>query len=359
MATEPEILFERLGTLGLITLNRPQALNALTRGMCLAMTAQLTVWRDSPSVRAVAVRGAGGRAFCAGGDIRALYEGGRAGSGAPRAFYDTEYRLDSLIHHYEKPYVALLDGITMGGGVGISVHGRHRIVTERTVFAMPETSIGFFPDVGGSYFLPRCPGALGMYLALTGERLKGGETIYAGIGTAYVPSSAIAGLLGDLAALPVGDANAQVAAAIGRYLTPHDMPPIAALQAPIDRLFSAPSVEAILAGLNAQAEESFAQKTLVTLATKSPTSLKLSFRALIEGKRLDLDRCLEMEFRMALRCMKGSDFYEGVRAVIIDKDNRPAWRPARLEAVSDADIDAYFAPLGAGELNLSRPANGR
>jgi enoyl-CoA hydratase len=354
MHSEPEILFERLGTLGLVTLNRPKALNALTRDMCLKMSARLGEWAFDDQVRVVAVRGAGGRAFCAGGDIRTLYAAGKAGSTAPRDFYRDEYRLDSQIHHYEKPYVALLDGITMGGGVGISVHGRHRIVTERTVFAMPETAIGFFPDVGGSYFLPRCPGELGAYLGLTGERLKGGETVYAGVGTAYLPSQSLPGLLGDLAELrPAQDSNAEVAAAIGRHLTPHELPPIAAAQAAIDRHFAAASVEAILASLEADGDEPFARKTLETLAVKSPTSLKLSYRAAREGRALDLDRCLQMEFRLALRCMKGHDFYEGVRAVIIDKDNRPEWRPARLEDVSDADIAAYFTSLAQDELVLS------
>lgn len=353
MTGEPEILFERLGTLGLVTLNRPLALNALTHNMCLRFSAQLHDWARDESVRAVAVRGAGGRAFCAGGDIRALYEAGRAGTSAPRDFYRDEYRLDSQIHHYAKPYVALLDGITMGGGVGISVHGRHRIVTERTLFAMPETSIGFFPDVGGSHFLARCPGELGMYLGLTGERLRGGECLYAGVGTAFVPSTAIANLIGDLAELhATHDPHAQVAAAIGRHLSAHEVPPIAAHQARIDRHFALGSVEGILASLDADGEDAFSRKTLETLQTKSPTSLKLSYRLLREGRALDLDRCLEMEFRLALRTMKGQDFYEGVRAVIIDKDNKPQWRPSRLEEVSDADIAAYFAPLGNEQLDL-------
>ncbi len=241
----------------------------------------------------------------------------------------------------------------MGGGVGISVHGRHRIVTERTTFAMPETAIGFFPDVGGSYFLPRCPGELGMYLALTGERLKGGETIYAGVGTAYVPSASIGALLGDLAAVSGGNAQAEVSAVIGKYLTPHELPAIAALQSRIDRTFAAPSVPAIVAALEAEGEEPFAKKTRETLAARSPTSLKLSYRLLKEGRRRELDRCLEMEFRLALKCMQGHDFYEGVRAVIVEKENQPKWQPARLEDVSDAEIERYFEPLEKDELNLA------
>lgn len=349
MTSEPEILFERLGTLGLVTLNRPFALNALTRNMCLTFSAQLREWAGDAAVKAVAVRGAGGRAFCAGGDIRMLADQGRTGTSAPRDFYRDEYRLDSQIHHYAKPYVALLDGITMGGGVGISVHGRHRVITERTLFAMPETSIGFFPDVGGSYFLPRCPGELGMYLGLTGERLRGGECLYAGVGTAFVPSAAIANLIGDLAELGGGDAQAAVTGAIGRHLAAHEVPSIAAHQAKIDRHFARGSVEDILASLEADRADPFSAKTLETLQTKSPTSLKLSYRLLREGRSLPLDRCLEMEFRLALRTMQGHDFYEGVRAVIVDKDNKPAWRPARLAEVSEADIAAYFAPLPEGE----------
>lgn len=350
MTSEPEILFERLGTLGLVTLNRPLALNALTRNMCLALRTQLLEWAADDAVKAVAVRGAGGRAFCAGGDIRMLADQGRAGTSAPRDFYRDEYRLDSQIHHYIKPYVALLDGITMGGGVGISVHGRHRIITERTMVAMPETSIGFFPDVGGSHFLPRCPGELGMYLGLTGERLRGGECLYAGVGTAFVPSAAIANLIGDLAELSeTADPQAEVTAAIGRHLAAHEVPAIAAHQVRIDRHFAHGSVADILASLAADMDNAFAQKTLDTLKTKSPTSLKLSYRLLREGRTLSLNRCLEMEFRLALRTMKGHDFYEGVRAVIIDKDNKPAWRPALLEDVSDAAIAAYFAPLPPDE----------
>jgi enoyl-CoA hydratase len=353
MHSEPEILFERLGTLGLITLNRPQALNALTRDMCLRMTEQMNAWRADVRILAVAVRGAGGRAFCAGGDIRALYEQGRAGSRAPQDFYRDEYRLDSLIHRYAKPYVALLDGITMGGGVGISVHGRHRIVTERTVFAMPETGIGFFPDVGGSYFLPRCPGELGMYLGLTGERLKGGEALYAGIGTAFVRSASIPALIESLTQLSDGrGAGEAVAAAIGRHLAPHDVPAVAALQPKIDRTFAGASVEAIFAALQNEGADEFASKTSATLAAKSPTALKLSYRLLRAGRNRTLDQCLAMEFRLALHTMQGDDFYEGVRAVIIDKDNRPAWHPTRLEEVSEAAIDAYFAPLGADELTF-------
>lgn len=345
MTDEAEVLFERRGAVGLITLNRPKALNALTHGMCLAMKAQLDAWTVDAAVKTVLVRGAGERAFCAGGDIRALYDSGRAGTAYALDFYRDEYILDAAIKHFPKPYVALIRGIVMGGGVGVSLHGSHRIADESTMFAMPETGIGLFPDVGGSYFLPRLPGETGMYLALTGARLKSADALNSAVATHFVPAANTEPLIERLAADEVPEA------AIASLTGNAGPSPLAEFQARIDRLFAGNSVEEILSKLADDASE-WSRATADTIRTKSPTSLKLAFRQLREGKKLEFDDCMRMEFRMVNRVIAGHDFYEGVRATIIDKDQSPKWQPATLEAVSDAEIDAYFAPLGEKELKL-------
>jgi enoyl-CoA hydratase len=345
MTDESEVLFERRGAVGLITLNRPKALNALTHGMCLAMKAQLDAWAVAPAIKAVVVRGAGERAFCAGGDIRALYDSGRAGTPYALDFYRDEYVLDATIKHFPKPYVALIRGIVMGGGVGVSLHGSHRVADESTMFAMPETGIGLFPDVGGSYFLPRLPGETGMYLALTGARLKSADAVNSGVATHFVPAANTDMLIERVAANEAPDA------AIAALAGSAGAPPLAEYRAAIDRCFAGSSVEAILSALDSDGND-WARATAATVRTKSPTSLKIAFRQLREGRKLEFDDCMRMEFRMVNRVIAGHDFYEGVRATIIDKDQSPKWNPATLEAVSDADIDAYFAPLGEKELKL-------
>ena len=343
--SEPHILFERRGAIGLVTLNRPQALNALTHGMCIGMKAQLEAWKDDDAVKTVVVQGAGERAFCAGGDIRSLYESGKAGTPYARAFYRDEYLLNATIKRYRKPYVALIRGIVMGGGVGVSVHGSHRIADESTTFAMPETGIGLFPDVGGSYFLPRCPGAIGMYLALTGTRLKSADARAAGVATHFVPAAQRDALVARLS-----NGEDVDAALLGLAADPGS-PPLSEDRARIDAAFSKESVAAILAALDTDAG-AWAQKAAAAIRTKSPTSTRLAFRQLREGARLDFEDCMRMEFRMVNRIIAGHDFYEGVRATIIDKDNSPKWAPASLAEVTDAAVDAYFAPLGSGELPL-------
>jgi enoyl-CoA hydratase len=343
--SEAEVLFERRGAVGLITLNRPKALNALTHDMCLQMKVQLDAWKDDAAVSIVVIQGSGDRAFCAGGDIRSLYESGKAGTPYALDFYRDEYIVDAAIKHYPKPYVALIHGIVMGGGVGVSVHGSARIASETTTFAMPETGIGLFPDVGGSFFLPRCPGELGMYLALTGARLKTADCLYAGVATHFVPSAQWDALVGSLAN---GKAASDAIAAVAQKT---DEAPLAARHADIDRIFAGPSVEAILSALDSAGSE-WAADTAKTIRAKSPIATKLAFRQIREGKKLDFDDCMRMEFRMVNRVVAGKDFYEGVRATIIDKDQAPKWQPARLEDVSDKDIDAYFAPLGDRELKL-------
>jgi enoyl-CoA hydratase len=340
-----EALFEQRGAAGVITLNRPKALNALTQDMCLRIKAQLERWAKDPNIKGVVIRGAGERAFCAGGDIRALYESGKAGTPYALDFYRDEYRLDAAIKHFPKPYVALIHGIVMGGGVGVSVHGSHRIAAESAVFAMPETGIGLFPDVGGSYFLPRCPGQVGMYLALTGARLKTADCLYAGVATHFVPQAKWETLLERLAngAAPNQALDGLADSVPDTFLETH--------RKVIDDIFALESVEAILTALDAEGTD-WAGETATTLRAKSPTSLKVTFRQIREGARLEFDDCMRMEYRMVNRIVAGHDFYEGVRAAIIDKDGAPKWQPADLAGVGESDVDAYFAPLGDKELTL-------
>jgi enoyl-CoA hydratase len=340
-----DVLFEQRGAVGVITLNRPKALNALTQDMCLRMKAQLEDWAKASNIKTVVIRGAGERAFCAGGDIRALYDSGKAGTPYALDFYRDEYRLDAAIKHFPKPYVALVHGIVMGGGVGVSVHGSHRIAAESAVFAMPETGIGLFPDVGGSYFLPRCPGQIGMYLALTGARLKTADCLYAGVATHFVPQAKWDTLLERLASGAVPDQALEGLAdsVPDTFLETH--------RKVIDDIFGLESVEAILAALDAEGTD-WAGETAATLRAKSPTSLKVTFRQIREGARLEFDDCMRMEYRMVNRIVAGHDFYEGVRAAIIDKDGAPKWQPADLAGVGESDVEAYFAPLRDKELTL-------
>ena len=341
---EEEVLFERRGRAGIITLNRPKALNALTLAMVRQIHPQMQAWEGDDDIAVVIVRAAGDKAFCAGGDIRALYDWGRAGDASFLDFYREEYRLNTYIKRYPKPYVALMTGITMGGGVGVSVHGSHRVATEGLTFAMPETGIGLFPDVGGTYFLPRCPGEIGMYLALTGSRLKAADALYAGIVSHYVPSHAISGLM---EALVESD---DVTAAIEKVAEDPGRPTILDLQDGIDRCFAAETVEEVLARLDSEATE-WAEKTAATIRTKSPTSTKIAFRQIREGAKNKFEECMRIEYRMVNRIFTGHDFFEGIRAVVIDKDQAPKWNPAALHDVTDAAVDAYFAAL-AEELSL-------
>ena len=345
MMDDTDVLFEKRGAVGLITLNRPAALNALTHHMCLRMSDQLRQWAVEKEISLVVVHGAGDRAFCAGGDIRELYESGKAGTSYVTDFYADEYRLNTQIKEYSKPFVALIDGITMGGGVGVSVHGSHCVAGDKTVFAMPETGIGLFPDVGGTFFLPRMPGALGMYLALTGARLKTADALYAGIATHYVPSDRQEALLQELSA----HGNAE--RALRSFAKETSTAPLSDRQEKIDRLFTGPSLEAILMALD-QEKDDWCLELAETIRRKSPTALKITHRQLQEGQTLGFRDCMKLEYRLTCRVMAGRDFFEGVRASVIDKDQSPQWNPARLEDVTDDDIAKYFAPLGDRELAL-------
>jgi enoyl-CoA hydratase len=351
MTAEQDILFERSGVAGCVILNRPHALNAVTHGMVLALTQKLIEWEADPAITRVVVSANGGRAFSAGGDIRALYDLGCAGRYQEALdFFRAEYALNTRIKYYRKPYIALIDGIVMGGGVGISVHGSHRVAGDKFAFAMPEVGIGFFPDVGSTWFLPRLPGELGAWCALTGERLAAGDGVGAGIATHRVASARFPDLSQALC-------NAvSVDAVLGAFAEPVMLGPALGRQTAIDRLFRRDRVEDVLVALDAaqaegESEAAFARAAASAIRAKSPTSLKIVLTQMRRGLRLDFAECMRTEFRIVSRVMRGHDFYEGVRAVIIDKDQAPRWQPATLEAVSAADVDQYFAPL-AIELEL-------
>lgn len=325
-----DILFERRGCAGIVTLNCPKALNAITHEMVHALSQQLDLWSHDDAVTRVLVTANGDRAFCAGGDIRALYELGKAGNQAQALrFFREEYVLNAKIKRYRKPYISLIDGIVMGGGVGISIHGSHRVAGEKYAFAMPEVGIGFFPDVGGTYALPRLTGEVGTYLALTGERLKASDAVLSGAATHHVRSTRFDELRRALAGTePV---NAVLADFMERPGAGEVMP----RRRTIDRMFSQGSVEAILSALDREAEQGsdqseWAAATARTLRSKSPTSLKLAYAQMRYGAFHSFEGCMACEFRIVSRIVYGHDMYEGVRAVIIDKDNNPRWVPAAL-----------------------------
>ena len=330
------------GGVGRLRLNRPKAIHALSLAMCEEMIEALTAWRGDPAVEAVLIDHGEGRGFCAGGDIRAVWESGRGDGGYARKFFHEEYRLNHLLFTYAKPTVAFMDGITMGGGVGISQPCRYRIATERTMFAMPETGIGLFPDVGGGWYLSRLPGRTGQFLALTGARLDGAECMALGIATHYVASEALPELKAAIAADPQ---------ALGRILDEYAIaPPPARIERnreAIDRLFAPDRYEDIVAALTAE-DSDWARKELATLAKKSPQTLKVSLRLLAQGRdHVDFAEEMKVEYRVATHVCQRHDFLEGVRALIVDKDEAPKWDPPTPEEVSDHLIDQIFAPLPA------------
>lgn len=338
--TDSPVIARVEGRVGRLTLNRPGALHALTHDMCALMMDALTGWLTDAHVDAVLIDHAGERGFCAGGDIRMLAESGAGDAREARAFFHLEYQLNALLFYYPKPVIAVMDGVTMGGGVGLAMPARIRIATERTTFAMPETGIGLFPDVGGGWHLPRLPGRTGLWLALTGARLKGADCRALGIATHLVAASDIEAIKAEIIADPAG----AEAALVRRSAPPADAP-VNARRAEIDRLYGGESVEAILTALAADPSAT-AAADLATLRTKSPQTLKVAFRQLKLGAAFtDFVDNMELEYRIASRVVSRHDFLEGVRAVIVDKDNAPRWRPARVEDVPDADIDTIFAPL--------------
>src|SRR5579872_1572804 len=345
--SEPEVIAERRGRAGFITLNRPTALNALNLGMVRAIAAALDAFEKDDQVARVVVAGAGGRAFCAGGDIRLLYEQGKAGDHASQlAFWREEYILNRRIKRYPKPYIALIDGVVMGGGVGLSAPGSHVVAGERYLFAMPEVGIGFFPDVGATYLLPLLPRRIGRYFALTGERAGAGDAISFGLADAFVKSPRMTGLA---EALQGADSIEDILAS---FKAQPPASPLAAETALIERCFSGETIADCLAALDSAAREgaALAKTALAAMLAKSPTSQAIALRQMQIGATLSFEEAMGVEFRIVSRICRGVDFYEGVRAVIVDKDNRPRWRPDRAEDVKAEDIDAYFAPLGDDDL---------
>ncbi len=339
-----EVLIRIEGAVGRITLNRPKALHALNTAMCEAMIAALLSWRDDPAVTLIMVDHHGERGFCAGGDIRMLADSGARDGVEARAFFHTEYQLNALMEAYPKPIAAVMDGVVMGGGVGISLPCTYRIATERTSFAMPETGIGLFPDVGGGWWLPRLPGETGMWLALTGARIKAADCLLLGIATDYVESTHSQALKAAILADP-----AAVETLLAEYEADPGEPSLAAHQDIVDSAFAAPSVEAILQALREDGS-AWAIGQHDALLTKSPQTLKVAYRQLRIGRELKtFADNMAMEYRIGARVVQRPDFIEGVRAVIIDKDNQPKWSPANLEGVSDALLDGIFAPLPPGE----------
>ncbi|WP_022727288.1 enoyl-CoA hydratase/isomerase family protein [Fodinicurvata sediminis] len=354
MAEDPNILFEQQGRIGMVTLDRPKALNALTLGMIEALHAKLEEWREDSVVQAVVIRGTGPKAFCAGGDVRAVYDAGREGSDLTQRFFHQEYSLNRTIKHYPKPFVALLDGITMGGGMGVSIHGRYRIATEKTLMAMPETAIGFFPDVGGSYFLSRLQEPVGLYLALTGARLDAADALHTELATHYIPSDRLEEVVHQLSALDIVEDepwtwDAQVAEVLVRHSDVPGDSTLAGDHREIERHFGQESVGAVMDSLR-EDNSDWANEHFDTLQKRSPTSLIISFEELRRAANLDFDSCMRMEYRMSQACMAGHDFYEGIRAVLVDKDHAPKWVPADLTEVTQEMVQAHFRPLGEDEL---------
>jgi enoyl-CoA hydratase len=345
--SEPEVLVEKRGSAGLLVLNRPKALNALNLGMVRIIAAALDDWERDEAITRVVVMGAGGKAFCAGGDIRLLYEQGRAGDHAAQLnFWREEYRLNRRIKRYSKPYVALVDGIVMGGGVGLSAHGARLVAGEAFAFAMPEVGIGFFPDVGATYLLPRLPHLAGVYLALTGAKIGAGDALALGLAQALAPTAR----MGELAVALEG--REPIDSIIAQFAAPAPASPLLAQSALIENCFGRATPAQVMAALAeaAAAGSAFAKTAAEAMQVKSATSQAIALRQMEAGRSLSFDEAMATEFRIVSRICRGHDFYEGVRALIVDKDNRPQWRPNAPAEVSSAAIDAYFAPLGESEL---------
>ncbi len=347
MSTD-EILFEKRGRAGLVTLNRPDALNAITHLMVNTLQEQLNAWHEDGKVAHIVIRGAGDKAFCAGGDIRHIYDQGKAGDPRQIDFFRDEYRLNAAIKHYPKPYIALIDGIDMGGGVGVSVHGSHRIASERINFAMPEVGIGFFPDVGGTFFLPRLPGEAGLYCGLTGNRMNQADTLWSGVATHAANSDRFDAIIDALA-----EAD-DVDSALARFAIDPGPSPMAAAAQTIDRYFDGQSLAIILKRLDSATGEDaiWARKTAGTIRKKSPTSLQIAFHQLRRGAKLDFDACMKLEYRIVSHVLRGHDFYEGIRAAIIDKDNVPRWDPPEFAHVEIVDVEAHFQLPEQGDLSF-------
>ncbi len=333
----------RDGNLGLITLTRPQALNALSQKMLAAINQQLTEWEKANHIKAVVVRAAEGRAFCAGGDIRSLYDRKLAGDHpALTDFFREEYGLTRRIYHYSKPYIALMDGITMGGGVGLSVHASHRIGTDRLLFAMPETGIGFYPDVGATYLFSRLPEKMGYYLGLTGTRLTVADCAAMDLVDYFMKAERFPELIYALADTSFdNEGEAAVAQVIESFVLPVPHSDLLQHREAIEECFSEKTVEKIIAAFGKRTDP-WCKETAAILKTKSPMSLKVTLRALQEAEHLDFDEAMDAEFRLTSCFLEGHDFFEGIRAVLVDKDNTPHWKPSKLREVTAVQVKKYF-----------------
>lgn len=340
---EAEIIIGRSYSLGLVTLNRPRVLNSLNLKMVRQIEAALDRFEDDPDVSAILLQAEGGRAFCAGGDIRMIYESGKGGHGQAELFWREEYRLLARIHHFPKPIVVLLDGLAMGGGVGLSTHASHRIATERLKLAMPETGIGFFPDVGTTWRLSRAPGETGTYLGLTGEIVGPEDAISVGLADHLVPHERLEALVETLSSSSRDMDAASVSATIRRFATGPEPGTLSVHRKAIDMCFAPDTMEDIVNALAADGS-AFAQATLKTLKARSPTALKIALAMLRAGRNSrSLEECLDREFAGAAAILTLPDFYEGVRAAVIDKDRNPRWSPSSLSEVSESELARFFA----------------
>jgi enoyl-CoA hydratase len=344
-----DILVRQHGALRRLTLNRPKALNALTLGMSETMTRYMQAWSADPAVGAILIDGAGDRAFCAGGDLRALYDGAKAGNSVSAQFWSTEYKLDVLIARYPKPVTVIMDGLVMGGGVGLSAYAAHRVVTERSAVALPEVGIGYFPDIGSSYLLARAPDHFGYYLALTGSRIGPADAIECGLADIHIPAAKLGALP---AALAECRTDAEVRARLGELAEPPAAGSLPAARQWINHCYSAARVEDILERLR-EAQLPDADAALAIMQKVSPTSLKITLRNVRDAASVKrVEECFQQDYRISLACIAGHDFIEGIRAAIVDKDRSPAWRPDKLEAVTPEIVDRHFESVGPLELKF-------
>ena len=352
--SEGDLIARREGSAGIIRLNRPKAINAVTLEMFRDIDHALDRFEADPEVGLVLLEGAGERGLCAGGDIRALYDSSRVNGDLGKILWREEYILNARIAEFKKPYVAFMDGIVMGGGVGLSAHSRHRVVTERTKLAMPDVGLGFFPDVGGTWLLSHAPGEIGTYFGLTGQTMNGPDAVYAGFADAVVPSAKLAALREELVKVRPGTLSREIEALIDGFATGAKSGPVAALEAQIDQWFAFDRMEEIVAALKRDASE-LALSTLKTLGEKSPRGMAVTLKLLrLARGASSLEECLVREYRAALEVFRSDDFREGVRAAVIDKDRNPKWSPPAIEDVTPEMIAPYFAEIGTDELVFSQ-----
>ncbi|HEY0235399.1 MAG TPA: enoyl-CoA hydratase/isomerase family protein [Afipia sp.] len=349
-ANEGDIVIAREGSAGVLRLNRPKALNALTFDMVLLIARALDDFESDPAIATILLEGAGERGLCAGGDIRSLYDDAKAGGDLGRIFWAEEYRLNARIASFSKPFVSYMDGLVMGGGIGLAGHSSHRITTERSKVAMPEAGLGFFPDVGGTWLLSHAPGEIGTYFGLTGNIMNGAEAVYIGLSDVCIAAKDWPALRGAIIKLSGGSSAADVTALLRSFSASGGDVPIASHRAMIDRIFAQDSVEQIVSALERDGSD-FADKARAAILGKSPRGLKLTLKMLRLGRHSSsLKECLVREYRAVMEAHKTHDFIEGVRAAIVDKDRNPKWSPPRLEEVTPQMIEKYLAPGGTADL---------